>query len=330
MRLIFGLVLILGFALAGFAVYLANGYVNSYRVALAKAKTGESIETVEVYVAAKALTYGDKLEKSDVKVVRFPKAAVPDGTFFKAGGAAPYYRPWDDLDNATRKSLKAAAKAAGFDPVKTGLRVTNSADLFPETGEDRYVLRNIERGEALVVARLTEPGQDAGITSRLAPGMRAFAIKVDVSSGVSGFLRPGDRVDVYWTGRIAQITDDAVGRNSTDVTKLIETGVKLIAIDQQAYGDSSSATIARTVTVSALPEQVAALAQAQSTGQLSLALVGSGDTSEVGPVEVDQMSLLGLQAPEPKEVVEVEREKICTIRTRKGAEMVEIQIPCTN
>ncbi|TNF22506.1 MAG: Flp pilus assembly protein CpaB [Rhodobacteraceae bacterium] len=329
MRVVFGLVLILGFALAGFAVYLANGYVNSYRVALAKAKSGEGIETVEVYVAAQRLEYGDRLDPSLVKVAKFPKASLPEGVFLKTGGAAPYYKPWDELDKATRKTLKTAAKEAGFDPIKTGLRVTDSPDLFPETGEERYVMRSIEKGEALIVARLTDPGQDAGITSRLGPGMRAFAIKVDVASGVSGFLRPGDRVDVYWTGRVAQMNDE-MGRGSTDVTKLIETGVKLIAIDQQAYGDNSSATIARTVTVSALPEQVAALAQAQSTGRLSLALVGSGDTSEVGPVEVDQMSLLGLVAPEPEKVVEIEREKVCTIRTRKGGEMVEIPIPCTN
>lgn len=329
MRVVFGLVLILGFALAGFAVYLANGYVNSYRVALAKAKTTEGIETVEVYVANARLEYGDRLDQTAVKVVKFPKASLPEGTFLKTGGAAPYYKPWDELDKATRKTLKAAGKEAGFDPVKTGLRITESPDLFPETGEERYVMRSIEKGEAIIVARVTDPGQDAGITSRLGPGMRAFAIKVDVASGVSGFLRPGDRVDVYWTGRVTPLNDE-MGRGSTDVTKLIETGVKLIAIDQQAYGDNSSATIARTVTVSALPEQVAALAQAQSTGRLSLALVGSGDTSEVGPVEVDQMSLLGLVAPEPEKIVEVEREKVCTIRTRKGGEMVEIPIPCTN
>ena len=109
-----------------------------------------------------------------------------------------------------------------------------------------------------------------------------------------------------------------------------ETGVKLIAVDQSAYGDKTATTIARTVTVSAKPQQVAALAQAQSTGRLSLALVGSGDTSEVGPVEVDQMSLLGLEAPEEEKIVEVEKEEVCTIRTRKGGEMIEIPIPCTN
>jgi pilus assembly protein CpaB len=37
--------------------------------------------------------------------------------------------------------------------------------------------------------------------------------------------------------------------------------------------------------------------------------------------------LLGIEA---EAVVEVEAEKVCTIRNRKGGEVVEIPIPCTN
>ena len=98
--------------------------------------------------------------------------------------------------------------------------------LFPETtDEPRVVLRPIEKDELILAVKVTKPGEDAGLTSRLAPGMRAFAINVDVSSGVSGFLRPGDRVDVYWTGRVGQ------HGSRTEVTKLIEASVALIAVD---------------------------------------------------------------------------------------------------
>ena len=73
---------------------------------------------------------------------------------------------------------------------------------------------------------------------------------------------------------------------------------------------------------------VAALAQAQTTGRLSLALVGAEDDTIASAIEVNQRSLLGLgeiDAP-----VEKEKERVCTIRTRRGAEVVEIPIPCTN
>nr|MCW1951927.1 Flp pilus assembly protein CpaB [Octadecabacter sp.] len=88
------------------------------------------------------------------------------------------------------------------------------------------------------------------------------------------------------------------------------------------------ATIARTVTVQVSPNQVAALAQAQATGNLSLSLVGRTDDTVSGAIEVDQASLLGIvqQAPAP----EVQAEEECTIRTRRGAEVIDIPIPCTN
>ena len=112
------------------------------------------------------------------------------------------------------------------------------------------------------------------------------------------------------------------------MTKLISSNIRLIAIDQIADSGSSSTKIARTVTVTASPEEVARLAQGQSTGRLSLSLVGATDTTMASAIEVDQNSLLGIEAIEQVAVQVEEEEKVCTIRTRKGAEVVEIPIPC--
>lgn len=285
MRAVFGLVLIVGIALAGGAVMMAKKYIGNYQNELAKERAARAkiVPTVDVVVSDKALRYGETLQKDAVRVVRWPENAIPEGAF------------------------------------------TDMEILFPPNeAKSRYVLRAMEKDEAILAVKITEPGEDAGLTSRLERGMRAFAIKVDVSSGVSGFLRPGDRVDVYWTGSIR----DAVENGRGDVTRLILSGVKLVAIDQTAGGDIDASTIARTVTVAAKPEQIAALAQAQTTGRLSLALVGADDDTIASAVEVNQRSLLGLGeveiAPEQAE------EQVCTIRTRRGAEVVEIPIPCTN
>ncbi|CAM5535924.1 Flp pilus assembly protein CpaB [Frigidibacter albus] len=86
------------------------------------------------------------------------------------------------------------------------------------------------------------------------------------------------------------------------------------------------AQIARTVTIEATPMQVAALTLAQSTGRLTLALVGSNDDSQFSAVEVNRDQLLGVQAAP---VVEVEAAKVCTIRTNRGGETIETTIPCT-
>jgi len=282
MRLIFGLVLVLGMALAGFAVYMAKDYINAYQAELAmeRAARDQIVETVEVYISEKPLRYGERLNLDDVRAVRWPVDALPEGIY------------------------------------------SSEQELFPKgTDIARTVIRAMEKGEAILAVKVTGPGEDAGVSSRLAKGMRAFAIRVDVSSGVSGFLRPGDRVDVYWTGQATNANGDRLG----NLTKLIETTVRLLAIDQTADGERNQASIARTVTVEATPLQVASLAQAQATGNLSLALVGAEDNEVVGAVEVDRNDLLGVQE---RQVVAVEAAKVCTVRTRRGAEIIDTQIDC--
>ena len=280
MRIIFGLVLIVGVALAGFAVHMTRGYLSTYQAELQreKAMRAQMVKTQDIYVTTEQIGYGDAVTADKVKLVQWPVEALPKNSY------------------------------------------TTEEELFPE-GLDtpRRALRTIEAMEPLMAVKLTNAGEDAGLSSLLSRGMRAFAIRVDVSTGVSGLLRPGDRVDVYWTGRLSN--------SSGDVTKLIETSMRLIAVDQISDGDRQAAIIARTVTVEATPTQVAALATAQSSGRLSLALVGRNDDTVVGGVEIDRNTLLGI---EEQQVVETPREKVCTVRTRKGSEIIETPIPCTN
>ncbi|SLN48214.1 hypothetical protein ROG8370_02115 [Roseovarius gaetbuli] len=288
MRLVFGLVLMLGLGLAGFAVYMAKSYIDRYQaqLALERQQRVPNIETVDIYVVTRPLKYGEPLDKTAVRMTAFPKQSLPAGVF------------------------------------------TKPEDLFPK-GENtpRTVLRRMEANEPVLAVKVTAPGEEAGITSQLERGMRAFAIKVDVTSGVSGFLRPGDTVDIYWTGNVGSNNQRTAENSTGAVTKLIETGVKLIAVDQVTDSDMTEAVIARTVTVSLRPQQVAALAQAQSSGRLSLSLVGALDDTVAEAVEVDQKRLLGITTAAIEERVEQES---CSIRTRRGAEVIVTPIPCTN
>ncbi len=283
MRAVFGLVLLVGIALAGGAVYMAKQYMAQQ--SQQTAQVAPAIPTTTVFVAEKALRYGEKLTKESVRPVKWPMDALPEGVFTKV------------------------------------------EELFPQDNDKpRIVLRAMEKGEPILAVKVTKPGEDAGLTTRLGKGMRAFTIKVDVASGVSGFLRPGDRVDVYWTGSVRGTVEGATG----EITRLIESGVELVAVDQTAGRDTANATIARTVTVAVTPEQVAALTLAQSTGRLTLALVGALDeTVTQAAIEIDQRKLLGIAEAAPL-APKKEEKRVCTIRTRKGADVVEIPIPCTN
>jgi len=79
--------------------------------------------------------------------------------------------------------------------------------LGPEGSDPRSITRLIEPGEAVLTTKVTKFGQDAGVSSSLSKGMRAFTIRVDVASGVSGFLQPGDNVS-HNRGFIGASTSD--------------------------------------------------------------------------------------------------------------------------
>ncbi|WP_069300423.1 Flp pilus assembly protein CpaB [Neptunicoccus sediminis] len=276
MRMVFALVLIMGVAIAGGAVYMAMERFNQYEAALAQKNTPkvQKIDLKTVYVAANTLEYGKPLTEEDVKAVEFPLAAIPENSF---------------------SELEALIGSKDDD-------------------EFRTVLRTMEPGEAILASKVTRLGEDAGVSSRLEKGMRAFAIRVDVASGVSGFLRPGDKVDVYWTGKTENDT----------VTKLILNGLELIAIDQQADATRNRPTVARTVTVAADVKTIAALVQAQSTGNLLLSLRGIDDETTSEQIEITKDDLLG------REQIKLVEKEVCTIKTRRGAEVIEIPIPCSN
>ncbi|NKX44192.1 Flp pilus assembly protein CpaB [Roseicyclus persicicus] len=276
MRLVFGLVLILGVGLAGFAVKVAMERFEQYQAALAQQQTA-IVPTTQVFVVTRQLRYGERLTPADVQAVRWPADFVPFGAFTEAD--------------------------AIFPPGEEG---------------SRTVLRTMEQHEPLLISKVTGPGEDAGVASRLEAGTRAFTLQIDVIAGVSGFLRPGDRVDVYWTG---------TGRNGESVTRLLRSSLQIMALDQTADEERNNPIIARTITFAAQPEDIAALTQAQAAGRLTLALVGLNDETEIEPVEVSRDALLGAR----EEVAEaVEGPRICTVRQRNGADVVVVQVPCTN
>ncbi len=286
MRGVFGLVLFAGLGLAGTAVWMVRGQFEAQSMELARSRAALAAATPTVEVFAVT------------RQIAYGEMLTPEDVEL-----IQYAEPF--LPEGVFRSME---------------------ELFPKGPEVvRVVLRPMEANEPVLAIKVTEPGEDAGITQRLAQGMRAFTISVDATSGVSGFLRPGDRVDVYWSGTV-----DEGARGSRDVTQLIESGVRLVAIDQTDDSTIAEAGIARTVTVEVTPQQVAKLAQAQSTGSLSLALVGQKDETVAAAIEVDQMSLLGLEEPAAEVIQEAPPPppRVCTVRTRRGGEVVDTPVGC--
>ena len=279
MRSVFTLVLIVGLAISALAVYVVQNYVGQYRVALAKEREN----------AAPAIHLTEVFVAN--KNVRFGEELGPN-------------------------DVKLVQWPSASMPIGV---YSKDNPIFKEGDAPRYAVRVIEKGEPIMSTKVTEPGANASITSKLRPGKRAFTIEVDAKSGVSGFLRPSDRVDIYWTG-----VPPSVGEESPTgtVTRLIETNIDLIAVDQVSELDEAETRIAQTVTVAISPQQVAKLALAQATGTLYLSLISPGEYEVAEVEEVTKLSLFGEQRQA------IAKKEVCTIKSRKGAEVVVTEIPC--
>ncbi|MBQ2260762.1 MAG: Flp pilus assembly protein CpaB [Loktanella sp.] len=277
MRVVFGLVLLLGMGLAAFAVYMVNQYMDTQTAALERAREAAATApvTVEVYAVARPLTYGEQLTKDDLRLIPYVRDVLPEGSY------------------ATEE------------------------ELFP-MGVDvpRIVVLPMLENEIIMASKVTEPGVSRGLTALVEPGYRAFPVQGRMAAGF-GTLRPDDRIDVYWTGRL---------RDGREVTNLIKSGLQIIAITGDTGGRDP-----QNVIVQVTPEEVALLTQAQNSGQLTLALVGTGDMSVSGPVTVDNSALTGEQdeAPAPESPA-VEEPRRCFVVQRSGTSRSEVEVECSD
>ena len=280
MRTIFIAFLALGLALAGFAVHMAQNYIG----------------------------------QTQAKLVQEQKLRAKTGPLVEVYAVN---KPLNYGDPLTKDDLQLVYLQESALP--DGV-FKSEEEVFPEgLDKPRFVLRQIEKFEPVLAVKVTAPGEAAGLTGMLAEGERAFTIKFDDTSGASRYLQPGNRVDVYWTGRM---------QDGQEMTQLIETTLAIIAVDRPASKDKEKAAdsfaVPRAMTVAATPEQVARLAQAQATGQLSVSLVAQNDgtpSTERRRIEVDANTLLGIEQQVQAPVV---MNKVCTVRTRKGDNVMTV------
>ncbi|CAA7625883.1 Flp pilus assembly protein CpaB [Magnetospirillum sp. UT-4] len=135
--------------------------------------------------------------------------------------------------------------------------------------------RALAEGEPFTQAAAAKP--DAGLLAGLlAPGMRAVSVAISNASAVSGFVAPGDRVDVVMAADFQRADQDSVGKGGPIVRFAAETvlrDVKVLAIDQQiARGKDGAAIQGKTATIEVSPKQAEAMIAAGMMGQLSLVL----------------------------------------------------------
>lgn len=152
------------------------------------------------------------------------------------------------------------------------------AALLP-TGKERIALRPIEINQPLMAADLTGEGQNASIAALLPDGMRATSVRINDVSGVAGFVKPNDTVDVL-------ITRQPLGREGgAQVTDVLLQNIRVIAMDQDAQGKDGQPVVSRTATLEVTPLDAQKLTLGQQLGALSLVLRKPGVQQNIPAVE---------------------------------------------
>ncbi|MDP9423508.1 MAG: Flp pilus assembly protein CpaB [Pseudomonadota bacterium] len=155
------------------------------------------------------------------------------------------------------------------------------AELLPE-GKRRVALRPIQPNQPLLASDLSGSGQNASIAALLPDGMRASTVRINDISGVAGFIKANDTVDVLVT-RQAIGPDGAQG--DQQVTDVLLQNVRVIAMGQDAAGGSNQPVVQRSATLEVSPVDAQKLTLGQALGQLSLVLRKPGDEQNIPQVE---------------------------------------------
>jgi pilus assembly protein CpaB len=150
-----------------------------------------------------------------------------------------------------------------------------------------WVVRNpVAAGEPIAEEKIIAPGDRGFLAAVLIPGMRAISVPVTVTSGISGFIFPGDRVDLVLSYPVpspaGSKTDSGGKLYEHKVSQTVLRDVRVIGIDQRLDGKPGEAVVAHTATLEVTPKQGEVIALASEIGKVSLTLRSLVPATEEG------------------------------------------------
>jgi pilus assembly protein CpaB len=163
--------------------------------------------------------------------------------------------------------------------VQNAYYVDGQPDSDPKKLLGTVVRYPITAGQPVTRGSLVGPQDRGFLAAALGPGMRAITVPVNVSSGVAGFVFPGDHVDLV-------LTQQVQGGGDGPALKVAETiirNLRVLATDQRITDkDEDGKTQVRTfsnVTFEVTPRIAEKIAVAQSLGSLSMSLRSIADNT---------------------------------------------------
>ncbi len=145
----------------------------------------------------------------------------------------------------------------------------------PDQVIGRVPRERILKGEFIRDERLADPEAGVGLNAIIPRGMRAVSISLRSSNAVSGFLNPGNYVDVL-------ATVAAQEEKEVETVTLLQAVTVLAVNDRLGGGTSATNDKAKpSVTVAVTPEQAEKLTHADELGRITLALRNDIDVTQV-------------------------------------------------
>lgn len=146
----------------------------------------------------------------------------------------------------------------------------------PSSLSGRVLISNIKANEPIFESKLAPVTvKTGGVAAVISPKKRAVSIKVDKVIGVSGFIHPGNRVDVLVTLHSE--------KGQTPMTKTVLENILVLAAgpEIETKGKEEKATTVDVITLEVTPEEAEKLALAATEGRILLALRNFNDTEDV-------------------------------------------------
>ena len=128
----------------------------------------------------------------------------------------------------------------------------------------------VTTGQPVTDGLIVKPGDRGFLAAVLKSGMRAVSVPVNATTGIAGFVFPGDRVDLILAHGIRRGagTEKTVRRASETVLR----GVRVLAVDQSTNDQAGKPSIAKTATLEVTSKQAEIIAVVVELGKLSLSL----------------------------------------------------------
>ncbi|MEP4380657.1 MAG: Flp pilus assembly protein CpaB [Alphaproteobacteria bacterium] len=127
----------------------------------------------------------------------------------------------------------------------------------------------IAAGEPITETRVVRPGQHGFMAAVLRPGFRAITVGVNTTSGVAGFVFPGDRIDLILSHSVGREGQNGRVRRASET---VLTDVRVLAIDQSTNDQAEKPNPSKNVTLEVTPKQVEIVSLVTDIGRLSLSL----------------------------------------------------------